>query len=181
MWSGKKELVHPRKHWRGESLQKGVVEDVLRSDDGTMTKRQLFAPPTPWLWPPLSDINPHLCQDIFLSCPRMMSSKNQTTVNMVLVVTNETKLAFIPDESFYPSQWRDQREKGFNKERINLGLFKCNTGSNAKLECLKRRTATYTLLERELGEGRTLLTKQYQHGDSITLKKVMGKHWRNNS
>lgn len=95
MGSGKKKEALQK----GESVQ-GGGGDVLLLDDGTTTKSQHFMPPTRCLWPPLSDITLHLWQDIFLSCPRMMSCNNQTPVNMDLVVTSETKLAFIPDKSF---------------------------------------------------------------------------------
>lgn len=68
----------------------------------------------------------------------------QTAVNVVLVIINETKLAFIQDESFYPSS--DGSEgKGEN----NPLLFKFNTCLNGKIKCLKSRATIYASLEKE--------------------------------
>lgn len=141
-------------------------------------KKAAFQQCRPLLWPPTSNINLYLRQDKFSSCPRVTSCNNQATVNMVLVVSNETKLLFIPNKSFYPAQWCDQRGKGFKQRENNLVLFKRDNGLSAKLKCLKNRTTTYASLEKELAEGRIVFTEQYQHGNSIILKKILGKQWR---
>lgn len=93
--------------------------DVLLLDDRTTTKGSISGVlPAPRDWPATPNINLHLHEDQFLSCPKVMSFHNQTTVNMMLVVINDTKLVVIKTRAFTPPSDALRGERTLNKERI---------------------------------------------------------------